>query len=59
MLLGRCEFGKDDYSLNIVNMPREEPDNDQELPIQAIETVEVVQRKKTKLPNTDNNPTLF
>ena len=21
MLLGRCEFGKDDYSLNIVNMP--------------------------------------
>ncbi|MDI9366154.1 MAG: site-specific DNA-methyltransferase [Flavobacterium sp.] len=24
MLLGRCEFGKDDYSLNIVNMPHEE-----------------------------------
>lgn len=24
MLLGRCEFGKDDYSLNIINMPREE-----------------------------------
>ena len=22
MLLGRCEFGKEDYSLNIVNMPR-------------------------------------
>lgn len=21
MLLGRCEFGRDDYSLNIVNMP--------------------------------------
>ena len=21
MLLGRCEFGKEDYSLNIVNMP--------------------------------------
>ncbi|MCL5033577.1 MAG: site-specific DNA-methyltransferase, partial [Bacteroidetes bacterium] len=28
MLLGRCEFGKEDYSLNIINMPREngEPD---------------------------------
>jgi len=28
MLLGRCEFGKDDYSLNIINMPQEndEPD---------------------------------
>lgn len=28
MLLGRCEFGRDDYSLNIVNMPHDpdEPD---------------------------------
>jgi adenine-specific DNA-methyltransferase len=28
MLLGRCEFGKEDYSLNIVRMPRDvdEPD---------------------------------
>ncbi|MBN1782723.1 site-specific DNA-methyltransferase [bacterium] len=24
ILLGRCEFGKDDYSLNIINMPRDE-----------------------------------
>lgn len=23
MLLGRCEFGKEDYSLNIVNIPRD------------------------------------
>lgn len=29
MLLGRCEFGRDDYSLNIVNMPVEDhPDDD-------------------------------
>lgn len=28
MLLGRCEFGKDDYSLNIVNLPTEERDED-------------------------------
>jgi adenine-specific DNA-methyltransferase len=24
MLLGRCEFGKEDYSLNIIDMPRDE-----------------------------------
>lgn len=30
MLLGRCEFGKDDYSLNIINIPKidEEADED-------------------------------
>ncbi len=27
MLLGRCEFGKDDYSLNIVNLPHDEENN--------------------------------
>lgn len=27
MLLGKCEFGKDDYSLNIVNVPSEENEN--------------------------------
>jgi len=27
LLLGRCEFGKEDYSFNIVNMPLEEEDN--------------------------------
>jgi adenine-specific DNA-methyltransferase len=25
MLLGKCEFGKEDYSLNIINMPFDEP----------------------------------
>ncbi|MDO8745275.1 MAG: site-specific DNA-methyltransferase [Candidatus Brocadiaceae bacterium] len=30
MLLGRCEFGKEDYSLNIVNMPEPTPDPSQE-----------------------------
>jgi adenine-specific DNA-methyltransferase len=29
MLLGRCEFGKDDYSLNIVDMPQDETYNDE------------------------------
>ena len=30
MLLGRCEFGKDDYSLNIINMPQLDLDEDLE-----------------------------
>ena len=30
MLLGRCEFGKEDYSLNIVNLPEPTPDPSQE-----------------------------
>lgn len=28
MLLGRCEFGKDDYSLNIIELPEEEFEDD-------------------------------
>ena len=28
MLLGRCEFGKEDYSLNIVNMPVDDTEED-------------------------------
>ena len=28
MLLGRCEFGKEDYSLNIIDMPREEEEEE-------------------------------
>lgn len=31
MLLGRCEFGKDDYSLNIINMPQD-PDTPEYVP---------------------------
>ena len=30
MLLGRCEFGKEDYSLNIVNMPVDDTEQDAE-----------------------------
>ena len=28
MLLGRCEFGKEDYSLNIVNVPLENSEDE-------------------------------
>lgn len=30
LLLDRCEFGKDDYSLNIVNLPQDESQNNDE-----------------------------
>jgi len=40
MLLGRCEYGKEDYSLNIINLPidREEDSEDEEpnISVQAI-----------------------
>ena len=29
MLYGRCEFGKDDYSFNIVNLPHDEVDDNE------------------------------
>ncbi len=45
MLLGRCEFGKEDYSLNIVNMPRE--DNEEEfIPTGPIATNTAKSKKK-------------
>ena len=28
MLLGKCEFGKDNYNLNIVNLPQMEDNED-------------------------------
>ena len=40
MLLGRCEFGKEDYSLNIINLPMDHVKDDlertEELSVQAI-----------------------
>ena len=30
MLMERCEFGKEDYSLNIVNLPLERPESQEE-----------------------------
>lgn len=49
MLLGRCEFGKDDYSLNIVNMPVEEKEEveliDDEISVQEINDNKNIQGK--------------
>jgi len=48
MLLGRCEFGKDDYSLNIADLTgRElEMDGDEEMPIEKER--QLPKKKKTK-----------
>lgn len=54
MLLGRCEFNKDNYNLNIIDMPKmddeEDPDDDY-LPEPAPQEAEV--------DNKNNQPTLF
>ena len=58
MLFGRCEFGKDDYSFNIVNLPHDESEavpfifEEEQQPIKEIKT------KKNK-PTDDNQPSLF
>jgi len=62
MLLGRCEFGKDHYSLNIVNVPLE---NEQEINHDTNSGVDIPMektilppRKKSKKQDS-SDPTLF
>lgn len=52
MLLNRCEFGKDDYSFNIVNLPHEEENEEAE------ETSISVQELNDQ-KNSPDQPTLF
>ena len=56
MLLDRCEFGKDDYSLNIVNLPTEEANNEEDL-IDEIDTESVQEIRDNR--EVDNQGTLF
>lgn len=58
MLLGRCEFGKDDYSLNIVNLPH---DDDESTEVDNIEiSVEIkTSKSKKRKADDDNQPSLF
>ena len=62
MLLGRCEFGKDDYSLNIINLPKEGEAVAEET-VQQVETVEATFKKATakskKKKGNDEQPALF
>jgi adenine-specific DNA-methyltransferase len=62
MLLGRCEFGKNDYSLNIVNVPVEyeqetSADIDSGAERKDKNTVSSEKNKKKKTDTSD--PTLF
>ena len=66
MLYGRCEFGKDDYSFNIVNLPYDETYIDETVEDELI--IEETKGKKSKLKKSsrsagikddDSQPTLF
>lgn len=46
MLLGRCEFGKEDYSLNIINMPTDETDEEFEMEVNEPSVQELRDQKK-------------
>ena len=54
MLLDRCEFGKDDYSLNIVNMPKDDTELEEEDAIDEISIQEIRDKK-----DTNDQQTLF
>lgn len=43
MVLSRCEWGHDDYSLNVANLPMAEP-----APVNASQVPEVVNTRKTR-----------
>jgi adenine-specific DNA-methyltransferase len=61
MLLGRCEFGKDDYSFNIVNLPHDEIDFEFESE-EINEEKPIKTEKKTKSKkqiDDENQSTLF
>ena len=55
MLLDRCEFGKDDYSLNIVNMPKDDTEFEEEDAIDEISIQEISDKKNTE----EDQQTLF
>ena len=52
MLLGRCEFGKDDYSLNIINLPKMEKEAN-------MDTEEEDITDDSSVTNKDSGQTLF
>ena len=50
MLLGRCEFNKDDYSLNIIDMPQLDDESDEDFTEEAL--AEIAESKDNKLIQT-------
>lgn len=59
MLMGRCEYGKDDYSFNIVNMPVDESAQTEEEDIQEEKVKPAKASKKVKKNDDDTQPELF
>jgi len=55
MLLGRCEFGKEDYSLNIVNVPLENEPKDEILPDQDSDTKQLKPKSTSKKKDKDQD----
>lgn len=58
MLLGRCEFGKDDYSMNIINLPHDEIANTEEEDLDIPPDIKISKLKKKKADD-DTQPSLF
>jgi adenine-specific DNA-methyltransferase len=58
MLLGKCEFGKDDYSFNIVNLPHDDTEDAGESNTKALIETKTSKSKKRKADD-DSQPTLF
>jgi adenine-specific DNA-methyltransferase len=54
ILLGRCEYGKEDYSLNIINMPVEDNNEDAEDSIEEISVQAIRDQNKS-----DDQTSLF
>lgn len=62
ILLGRCEFGKEDYSLNIINLPKSDSESeDDQNDLHAIEDKRSVQEivRINKKNKKEDAPTLF
>jgi adenine-specific DNA-methyltransferase len=61
MLLGRCEYGKEDYSLNIINIPSEaefpELENEQDFVDDKMSVQELAEKSKKQKKN--EQPGLF
>jgi adenine-specific DNA-methyltransferase len=55
MLLGRCEFGKDDYSFNIVNLPHEDKEKNGEDKTDVSIQINNPQSKKKKADDSQSN----
>ena len=50
MLLGRCEFGRDDYSLNIANMPVDQDSRE----VVTVESEPDKKRSRRKVSNSQS-----